>query len=56
MNSSEKIKNFILNNLTKHEKNIVQLAISKFGVSRQAVHRHMTSLIDQKKQKTEAKK
>ena len=49
MNSSEKIKNFILNNLTKHEKNIVQVAISKFGVSRQAVHRHMTSLIDQKK-------
>ena len=44
-----KIKNFILDNLSSHEKNIVHAAINKFGVSRQAVNRHMINLIKENK-------
>ena len=44
-----KIKKFILDNLSSHEKNIVHAAINKFGVSRQAVHRHMINLIKENK-------
>ena len=49
MNNKNKIKNFILDNLSSHEKNIVQAAINKFGVSRQAIHRHMINLIKENK-------
>ena len=49
MNSSKKIKKFILDNLSQHQKDIIQEAIVKFGISRQAVHRHMNSLIVEKK-------
>ena len=44
-----KIKKFILDNLSSHEKNIVHAAINKFGVSRQAVHRHIINLIKENK-------
>ena len=49
MNSSKKIKKFILDNLSQHQRDIIQEAIVKFGISRQAVHRHMNSLIVEKK-------
>ncbi|MBI87343.1 MAG: hypothetical protein CMG63_04600 [Candidatus Marinimicrobia bacterium] len=49
MSSSNKIKKFILDNLSNHQKDIIQTAISKFGVSRQAVHKHMKSLINDNK-------
>ena len=49
LNSSHKIKTFILENITRNEKNIIQAAIEHFGVSRQAIHKHMNSLIDDKK-------
>ena len=49
MNQNNKIKKFILNNLSRHEKDIVQAAIIKFGVSRQAIHRHMINLINENK-------
>ncbi|MFL2983129.1 MAG: STAS-like domain-containing protein [Candidatus Neomarinimicrobiota bacterium] len=49
MNSSNQIKNFILDNLSQHQKDIIQEAIVRFGISRQAVHRHMNSLIVDKK-------
>ena len=39
------IREFILNNLTAHQKDIVKTVIRKFGLSRQAVLRHMYVLI-----------
>ena len=48
MRSSDQIKNFILDNLTLHQRDIIQTAISKFGISRQAVLKHMHSLIAEK--------
>ena len=39
------IREFILNNLTEHQKDIVKTVIRKFGLSRQAVLRHMYVLI-----------
>jgi len=45
MNSSEKIKNFILDNISKHKRDIIHTSIEHFGVSRQAIHKHMNSLI-----------
>ena len=49
MNSSNKIKDFILDNINSHQKDIIQIAINKFGVSRQAIHKHMNGLIFDKK-------
>ena len=49
MNSSNKIKAFILDNINLHQKDIIQTAINRFGVSRQAIHKHMNSLIYDKK-------
>lgn len=49
MSSSDKIKKFILDNLSNHQKDIIQTAICRFGVSRQAVHKHMKSLIKDNK-------
>ena len=49
MNSSNKIKAFILDNINLHQKDIIQTAINRFGLSRQAIHKHMNSLIYDKK-------
>ena len=48
MNSSSQIKKFILDNLTRHQKDIIYAAIQRFGVSRQAVLKHMHALIADK--------
>ncbi len=48
MKSSSKIKKFILDNLSQHRRDIIHAAIQKFGVSRQAVLKHMHKLIDDK--------
>ena len=49
MKSKNKIKNFILDNISQHQKDIIQASIERFGVSRQAIHKHMNSLINDKK-------
>jgi len=49
MNSSQQVKKFLLDNLSKHQKDIIQAAIRRFGISRQAVHKHMNYLINDKK-------
>ena len=49
MNSSDQIKRFLLDNLSRHQKDIIQAAINKFGISRQAIHRHMGRLIKENK-------
>ncbi len=49
MRTSEQIKKFILDNLSIHKKDIVQESINHFGISRQAIHKHMKRLIDDKK-------
>ena len=48
MKSSDQIKKFILDNLTLHQRDIIQTAIQRFGVSRQAVLKHMHTLIAEK--------
>ena len=48
MNSSGQIKKFILDNLSRHQRDIIHTAIQRFGVSRQAVLKHMHTLIDEK--------
>ena len=48
MNSSRKIKKFILNNLHRHRKDIISTTIQKFGISRQAILKHMHTLINEK--------
>ena len=48
MNSSSQIKKFILDNISNHRKDIIHTAIQRFGVSRQAVLKHMHSLIHDK--------
>ena len=48
MKSSNQIKKFILDNINHHKKDIIQTAIQRFGISRQAVLKHMHFLIDQK--------
>jgi len=49
MKSSKKVKKFILDNISKHEKDIIQIAINHFGISRQAIHKHMNRLIKENK-------
>ena len=49
MNSSNQIKKFILDNLSRHRRDIIYAAIQRFGVSRQAVLKHMHTLINDKK-------
>ena len=46
MRSSAKIKQFILENLTHHQKDIVKTAIKKFGLTRPAILKHMHVLIN----------
>ena len=48
MNSSSQIKKFILDNLTRHQKDNIYTVIQRFGVSRQAVLKHMHALIADK--------
>jgi anti-sigma regulatory factor (Ser/Thr protein kinase) len=40
------IKQFILENVTKHQQDIVHLAVNKFGISKQTVSRHLCKLKD----------
>ena len=49
MKSTHQIQNFILDNLSGHQRDIIKAAISKFGVSRQAVLKHMNTLIREKR-------
>ena len=48
MNTTSQIKNFILDNLSKHKKDIINTSIQKFGISRQAMLKHMRTLIEEK--------
>ena len=48
MDTSSQIKNFILDNLSKHKKDIINTSIQKFGISRQAMLKHMRTLIEEK--------
>ena len=48
MNYSNQIKKFILDNISNHQKDIIYTAVQRFGVSRQAVLKHMHSLINDK--------
>jgi len=45
MKSTRNIKEFILHNLSQHKKDIILAAITHFGISRQAVLKHMHALI-----------
>jgi len=49
MDSSGKIKQFILNNISLHQKDIIITAINQFGISRQGALKHMNALIDDNK-------
>jgi len=49
MKPTHQIQNFILDNLSGHQRDIIRAAISKFGVSRQAVLKHMNTLIREKR-------
>lgn len=44
-NQADAIKEFILSNVEAHPRDIANLTMSKFNVTRQTVHRHLTSLI-----------
>jgi len=48
MKSSDQIKKFILDNLTLHQRDIIHTAIRRFGISRQAILKHMHTLIAEK--------
>lgn len=43
---TEKIREYIMRNVAKHPKDIAALAAQKFGISRQAIHRHLRSLVE----------
>jgi biotin operon repressor len=43
----EQTREFILENVEKNPREVVALTIEMFGISRQAVHRHIKNLIDQ---------
>lgn len=43
----EQTREFILENVENNPQKVVALAIEKFGISRQAVHRHIKHLVDQ---------
>jgi len=45
MHKSEQIKQFIIENLSQHQKDIIKATIQKFGLSRQAILKHMNNLI-----------
>ena len=43
----EQIRDFILENVESNPQKIAMLAMEKFGITRQAVHRHIRQLIGQ---------
>ena len=43
----ETVRQFILVNIEKNPKNIVQIASEKFGISRQAINKHIKVLVNQ---------
>lgn len=49
VHTSEQIKQFILQNLTQHQKDIIKATIRQFGLSRQAILKHMHTLIQEDK-------
>lgn len=48
-NQADNIKEFILANVEAHPKDIANLTMGKFNVTRQTVHRHLTALIKDNK-------
>lgn len=44
----EKIRQFILDNVEHHPKDVASLAASAFGITRQAVNKHIKRLVEQK--------
>lgn len=44
---TERIRRFILENVSKHPTDIVTKAVSEFGISRQAAHRHVKKLVSE---------
>jgi len=47
LKKTEEIRTFILKNVGKHPRDIVKAASHHFGITRQAVSRHLSSLIDE---------
>lgn len=47
--STEKIRRYILDKVTEHSHNIAAITSKEFGISRQAVLKHIKALIDSKK-------
>lgn len=45
---SEEIRHFILENIENKSKDVVSLTVEKFKISRQAVHRHIKNLLEQR--------
>jgi anti-sigma regulatory factor (Ser/Thr protein kinase) len=45
---TEELRQFILTNIENHPKDIASLASQNFGISRQAVNKHIKSLVEQK--------
>jgi hypothetical protein len=44
----EQIRQFILTNIEEHPKDVVALAVQEFGVTRQAINKHIQQLVEQK--------
>ncbi len=44
----ERIRKFIVNNVGVHPDDIAKVAAKKFGVTRQAIHNHLSRLVDEK--------
>lgn len=44
----EKIRQFLLDNVEHHPKDVAKLASKQFGISRQAVNKHLQRLVEQK--------
>ena len=43
----ERIRGFIINNVEKHPTDVAKLAAHKFGITRQAVNKHLKRLVDE---------
>jgi DNA-binding Lrp family transcriptional regulator len=43
---TKKIQDFILENVEEHPQSIVSLAVKEFGLSRQAIHKHVKKMVD----------
>lgn len=48
-NQADEIREYILSNVESHPKDIANLVIEKFGVTRPTVHRHLINLIENNK-------